>query len=81
MCACDSCPYNENGTGGWNCRQMHKDALELLNEQQKGVTPKPQNSGGWIETKQLWYCGSCHARVSKRKSNFCQCCGRKVKWE
>ena len=32
LCACNNCPYNENGKGGWNCRQMHKDALELLKE-------------------------------------------------
>lgn len=32
LCACNNCPYNENGKGGWNCRQMHKDALALLKE-------------------------------------------------
>lgn len=36
-CACFSCPYNENGKGGWNCRQMNKDALELLKEQQNVI--------------------------------------------
>ena len=32
FCACFNCPYNELGKGGWNCRQMHKDARELLEQ-------------------------------------------------
>ena len=30
--ACNGCEYNDNRKGGWNCRQMHRDALDLLKD-------------------------------------------------
>ena len=28
--SCNTCPYMDNGKGGWDCRTMQEDALEIL---------------------------------------------------
>ena len=56
------------------------DALELLKEQE-AVEPKSHPAKAWTRAKTLWFCGACGARISKRKTKFCQECGRKVMWE
>lgn len=64
----------------WPYAQAIDEIIELLKERE-AVEPVLQGSGGWLRTIDLWYCGACHARISKRSSKFCQTCGRKVKWE
>lgn len=59
--------------------QWADEAIALLKEQE-AVNPLQQNSGGWIRTIALWYCGACHAKISRRTSKYCPNCGRKVKW-
>ena len=56
------------------------NALALLKEQE-AVEPRTKPSGGWLETKTLYFCGACGARISKRKTKYCQECGTAVKWE
>lgn len=74
------CPYGgkeyEYGMGCfWD---LMSDALELLKEQD-AVEPKSHPAKAWTRAKTLWFCGACGARISKRKTKFCQECGRSVK--
>ena len=80
--SCSDCPYQTpNEYDVSECtEQMHKDTIELLKEQE-AVKPMSFSSGGWLDTKTLWKCGSCGARISKRKTRFCQECGMPVLWE
>lgn len=56
-----------------------KQLKELLKEQE-AVEPKSHPAKAWTRAKTLWFCGACGARISKRKTKFCQECGRSVKW-
>lgn len=57
--------------------------LKDLLKEQEAVEPKCNASGGWLETKDLWYCGNCGRRISKFKNrtNYCPNCGKPVLWE
>lgn len=52
--------------------QMKQDALELLREQ-KPVKPD------YDSYYQEYFCGNCGETIT-RAYNFCNYCGRKVKW-
>ena len=79
---CDGCPYNE-GENSSCLRNIAKDALELLKEQE------PVKPVVLIDT---WVCGKCKAKLERQaligpnvliseNFNYCPGCGRKVKWD
>ena len=63
-------------------RMMDKvtNAIELLKERD-AVEPTSHPAKAWTRAKTLWFCGACGARISKRKTKYCQECGTVVKWE
>ena len=76
MCACYDCPYNENGKGGWNCRQMNKDALALLKEQEvKPILIREGKSKMYNDYR----CPRCDQEIVYEQ-NYCCECGSVVKW-
>jgi len=74
---CRLCPYYEKE---YCMKELISDALELLKEHE-AVEPLPQNSNGWVRTITLWYCGACHAKISRRTSKYCPNCGKPILWE
>ena len=82
MGECELCQYDE-GRGKCGCgKQLYADALALLKAQEP---VKPILARGW------YWCGSVGCRYSltsaldddspARKPNYCEKCGRAVKWE
>ena len=84
--ACGECPYKDVHTeeeielGSIACIAALHDEISALLKEQEPIEPKSTPSSGWLETKALWFCGACGARISKRRTRFCQECGRAVKW-
>ena len=78
---CKGCEYIHDD---WICLhdELMEDfdkAIEMLKEQE-AVEPKPHPAKAWTRAKTLWFCGACGARISKRKTKYCQECGTAVKW-
>ncbi len=74
---CDECPYmaaRDERLIWCHGREMEKDALALLKEQD-AIEPKKQ-----IEEAEWIVCGHCNGHII-HKWKFCPSCGRKVKWE
>lgn len=63
--------------GGVN--EAYNMAIKALKEQE-AVGPKSHPAKAWTRAKTLWFCGACGARISKRKTKYCQECGTVVKW-
>ena len=61
-------------------RGYHKGYSDGVKEQE-AVKPLPQKSNGWVRTIKLWYCGSCHSKISRRTSKYCPNCGKPILWE
>jgi len=66
-----------------NLKQTAQSMMEgvCLLKEQEAVKPLPQNSNGWVRTIKLWYCGSCHSKISRRTSKYCPNCGKPILWE
>ncbi len=67
------CPYYPAGYTGCTCKLLMRDALTLLRERD---AVKPNYSPYYQE----WFCGNCGETI-QRAYNFCNYCGRKVKWD
>jgi hypothetical protein len=65
----EDCPYHEIGC----MEQLREDTLIILKEQEP---VKPDYSPYYQE----WSCGNC-GKTIVRAYNFCNYCGRKVKWD
>ena len=75
---CEECPYEDEGT----CQeldQLHRDALELLKEQEP-IAPKLIK----MYPHDIYECGNCgHRSVGSKdyKAKYCPECGQAVKWD
>ena len=58
-------------------RQIAKDAIELLKEQESVVHPEPSYEMTYITN---CCCDLCGAQLI-REDNFCRCCGKRIEWE
>lgn len=66
---CEVCPYDPE----FACRKkLSAEAMELLKETEP-VEPKQD------EADNSWHCGKCGSWLV-RCDNYCQRCGRPVKW-
>ncbi len=77
VAGCNGCPYNDFES---SCRDLKRDALELLKEQEARKPIYNEQKYG----DHLPRCGNCEKvlpnTVVYGKVNFCHYCGRAVKW-
>ena len=73
---CADCPYGENDIP---CtRELARDALALLKEQEAEQPIVHENSYGW----KFYYCPKCKQEFyQNRKQAYCDKCGKAVKWD
>lgn len=72
---CDECPY-QKGLPDNGCYQLQDDFHALLKEQE-AVKPIPPT-----DESDLWRCGYCqHQIIRCAHQQFCEECGRKIKWK
>lgn len=71
------CPYfdSEKEVHFEDCKQMLKDALELLKEQKPVIVRQRE-----MMHMLFWCCGSCGAPITEG-DKFCRMCGKAVKWD
>ena len=72
--SCHGCPYYDDMDYCDGSDTLKRDALALLKAQEP---VKPKRLNGYV------YCGRCGYKLHwiVEQNNFCQNCGRAVKWE
>lgn len=81
---CEKCPYNNEQDSKSECNdKLRQDALSLLKEQEP-VDPIEMIDDFYPIGDPLrtigWRCGKCGDRIAGY-DNFCQNCGKAVKWD
>ena len=73
--SCEKCPYSDVDGTCPNIDALHRDALELLREQEP-VKPITTGKGILERTR----CGACGSEIANSHF-YCWYCGKKVKWD
>ena len=82
--ACRDCSkYNAEGIPTMTCMEsLMSDALELLKAQEP-VSPAItwEMSDITSDLAKIAYCGNCDHKLGRFRVNYCENCGKAVKWE
>ena len=78
---CAECSYYVPKYSCCNLRQIMRDALDLLKEQEP-ITPCIRGEEGFSynDLTRQYGCGSCGKPIDRR-DEFCRHCGKRVKWD